>query len=166
MFAFAVLMLGASDEGELPVIRPGDTPLPAPAFELADLGGDVVKLADVDAPVTLLYFWSKYRECGTDLKLLDALQEKYGDEGLKVITVVYSSGSRDDVTEFLADLDVDLTTVMCPRATLKDYDVATFPTTFLLDRAHNIRYWMYGILVDWHWDRLIRESFEADAEAA
>ncbi len=156
-------MLGAADEGELPVIRPGDDPLPAPNFALADLGSDVVQLSDVDAPVTLLYFWSKYRECGDDLQMLDALQEQYRDEGLRIISVVYSSGSREDISAFLDELDVDLDTVMCPRATLKDYDVATFPTTFLLDRDRNIRYWMYGILVEWHWDRLVRELLSADA---
>lgn len=165
IMAFALLSLGAADDAELPVITPGDETVPAPDFELADLGGELVKLSEIDGPVTLLYFWSKYRECEADLKLLEKLQEKYADDGVNIIGVVYSSGSRDELTTFLEDLGVTIRTVMCPREVLREYDVSTFPTTFLLDAEHNIRYWMYGILVDWHWDRLIEELLDAETVA-
>lgn len=166
----ALCALGLADDGperafnpaaqkdrELPVVRAGDRPLPAPEFDLSDLDGERVRLADVDAPVIILYFWTTFRQCEDDLVLLQSLHEQYAGRGVVILGLAYSSGDRDEVRRFTAERGVAFPILLCPRAVTRAYDVATFPTTFLLDETHRIRYWMYSNLVRDHWQQLIEE---------
>ncbi|GEM_PF-5119688 len=131
---------------------------PAPDFELSDLDGERVRLSALPARLTIVHFWSTYRECADDLRLLDRLQRRYAAQGLRVLALAYSSGSRVEVARFLAAVGAEPPTLLCDRRTRELYDVMTFPTTYLLDHQRRIRYWMYGILDEEHWDRLIAEA--------
>ncbi len=153
-----------SDDRELPSIEPGGKLDVAADFRLADLHGVRMKLSEVEAPVVVLHFWSKYRDCKYDLKLLQNLQEKFGGRGVKIIGVVFSSGTRKEVDKFVSDFGVDFPNLMCTNEVRTAYDVSTFPTTFLLDSDKRIRYWMYGILVDKHWDQLVGELLEESSK--
>ena len=163
----ATLMVGVittvsalDGEKELPSIEPGRKLDVAANFRLADLHGVRMQLSEVEAPVVVLHFWSKYRDCKYDLELLQRLHEKYEARGVKIIGVVFSSGTRQELDEFVSELDVEFPNLMCTQKVRSAYDVSTFPTTFLLDSEKRIRYWMYGILVDKHWDQLVRELLE------
>lgn len=149
---------GPSEREELPLLSAGDQLLKAPAFSLKDLAGERLDLSKVEAPVTILYFWTKSRQCEDDLKLLQSLHEKYGDKGVRIVGLAYNSGpSREDVRRFTEGLGVTFPQLMCTYDVAQRYDVATYPTTFALDGEHHIRYWMYGIMVREHWDALIDE---------
>lgn len=167
----AVLMVGVittvsalDGEKELPSIEPGRKFDVAADFRLADLHGVRMQLSKVEAPVVVLHFWSKYRDCKYDLELLQSLHEKYGADDVKIIGVVFSSGTRKEVDEFVSDFGVDFPNLMCTNEVRTAYDVSTFPTTFLLDSDKKIRYWMYGILVDKHWDQLVGELLEESSK--
>ena len=51
---------------ELPNIEPGRKLDVAADFRLADLHGVRMQLAEVETPVVVLHFWSKYRDCKHD----------------------------------------------------------------------------------------------------
>lgn len=153
---------GPSEATELPLVSAGDTLLPAVDFTLKDLGGGRVNLYGLDAPVIILHFWTKSRQCEDDLKALQKLHERYRDFGVRIIGLAYNSGpSREDVRNYVEKLDITFPTLMCTYDVAQRYDVATYPTTFALDSAKRVRYWMYGILVPEHWDTLIREMLAA-----
>ena len=163
----AVVVVASSAVGgekELPSIEPGQKLEVAKDFRLADLHGVRMQLSEVEAPVVVLHFWSKYRDCKYDLELLQRLHEKYDARGVKIIGVVFSSGTRQEVEEFVSELDVEFPNLMCTQEVRSAYDVSTFPTTFLVDSKKRIRYWMYGILVDKHWDQLVRELLEESSK--
>jgi hypothetical protein len=83
-----------------------------------------------------------------------------------IVGLAYNSGpSRDEVRTYTEKLGLTFPTLMCSYATAQAYDVATYPTTFALNREKHIRYWMYGILVPEHWDNLIAEMLAADLAA-
>lgn len=149
-----------SEDKELPDIESGVQLSVAAEFHLADLHGVRVKLSEIEAPVVVLHFWSKYRDCEYDLELLQRLHKKYGTRGVKIIGVVFSSGTREDLDAFVSELGVEFPILMCTNEARSSYDVSTFPTTILLDTDKRIRYWMYGILVDAHWDQLVDELLE------
>lgn len=151
-------------EKELPTVDSPKELKPAADFRLADLHGVRRQLSEIGAPVIVLHFWSKYRDCEYDLKLLQELHEKYDDRGVKVVGVVFSSGTREDLEAFVSDLGVEFPNLMCTNEVRESYDVSTFPTTFLLGADKRIRYWMYGILVRDHWDQLIAELLEESTE--
>ena len=153
-----------SDDQELPSIEPGAKLDVAKDFQLADLHGVRTKLSDVKAPVVVLHFWSKYRDCKYDLELLQSLHKKYGDRGVKIIGVVFSSGTRKELDQYVSELGVEFPNLMCTNEVRSAYDVSTFPTTFLLDSNKKIRYWMYGIMVDKHWDQLVAELLEESSK--
>ena len=162
---FLALAVGAANQQEarqpeLPIIPAGADLKRAPDFDLSDLDGERVRLSKIEAPVVLLHFWSKYRSCIDDLKLLDRLNKKYKGRGVVIIGLAWSSGSREEVAEFLGEQNVDIPVLMCSREVSHAYDVATFPTTFLLDRDRRVRYWMYGIMVERHWDKIIQELLD------
>ena len=149
-----------SDDKELPSIEPSNELEVAVDFQLADLHGVRMKLSEIESPVVVLHFWSKYRDCKYDLELLQSLQKKYGERGVKIVGVVFSSGTRSELNTFVSYLGVEFPNLMCTNEVRSAYDVSTFPTTFLLDSDKRIRYWMYGILVDTHWDQLVDELLE------
>ena len=149
-----------SETRELPVIQASSELEKAKDFRLADLGGERWTLSKIEAPVILLHFWSQYRDNRYDLQLLQKLHKKYKDRGVVIIGLAFSSGTRDEIIEYLDTLEVDFPTLMCTNKVRLEYDVATFPTTFLLDREKNLRYWMYGIMVEDHWDTIVQELLD------
>ena len=164
MVGVVTTVSGLGGEKELPSIEPGRKLDVAADFRLADLHGVRMQLSEVEAPVVVLHFWSKYRDCKYDLELLQSLHQKYGASGVKIIGLVFSSGTRKEVDKFVSDFGVDFPNLMCTNEVRTAYDVSTFPTTFLLDSDKRIRYWMYGILVDKHWDQLVGELLEESSK--
>jgi Tol biopolymer transport system component/peroxiredoxin len=134
----------------------------APPFALNDLNGDPVRLASIDAPFTVLYFWSTSRECESDLQALSQLNERFASQGVAVLSLSYSSGTPEQIRRFLDTLDVNLPTLMCSKRVCDDYGVAVFPTTFVLDRNHRIRDWKYGVQIDEHWQQLFDSMLASD----
>jgi peroxiredoxin len=169
-FAVAVLacaaaaVRGDTGEQELPRVEPGQPLREAPDFRLADLHGVRVRLWEIESPVVVLHFWSTYRDCKYDLEVLQRLHEEYAGRGVRIVGLVFSSGTREEVGKYVSGLGVDFPNLMCTNDVRQAYDVATFPTTFLLDSDKRIRYWMYGILVEDHWDRLIDELLQDEAK--
>jgi peroxiredoxin len=161
-FAIALTLAasGTHSDRELPEVDPA-TPLERAAdFDLADLHGVRTRLSQTEAPVILLHFWTRYRDCKYDLEILQRLHAKYKGRDVKIIGLVYNSGTRDELTAFVADLGIGFPTLMCSSEVRNAYDVTTFPTTFLLNPSKDIRYWKYGHLVESHWDHLITELLE------
>ena len=171
ILAAAILLLpGSSAEEqksepkELPIIKAQGELQKAVDFRLPDLGGERWRLYETEGPVVLLHFWSQYRDNRYDLQLLEKLHRKYRDRGVVILGLVFSSGTREELTEYLDELGVSFPTLMTPNRVRLEYDVATFPTTFLLDGDKMLRYWMYGIMVEEHWDTIIAELLEDQAE--
>ncbi|MBI3469192.1 MAG: PD40 domain-containing protein [Planctomycetes bacterium] len=142
--------------------QPCAEPIEAPDFALRNIDGDLVRLSDIGAPVTLLYFWSTSRECESDLRALDKLRERYADRGAAILGLSYSSGTPDEVGRFLNSVGAELPTLMCTRRVCDDYGVAIFPTAFVLDRDHRIRYWKYGVQIEEHWEQLLSDMLRTE----
>jgi len=114
----------------------------APAFELPDLRGRVVRLADYRGQVVLLDFWATWcKPCLAELPHLQALQDKYGKEGLAVIAVSQDREGRAKVAPFVAEKGLSLIALLDPEAEVsRRYFVHGIPRSFLLDRQGIIRY--------------------------
>ena len=80
---------GHSSRPVLPPVSVGDPWLPfAPSFELENLDGKIVRLADYRGKAVLLNFWATWcAPCKTEMPWLMQFQKKYGPQGLQVVGI-------------------------------------------------------------------------------
>ncbi len=89
--------------------------------------------------VVLLDFWASWCvPCRKSFPWMNALQKKYGDQGLVVIAVNLDM-VRADADEFLKAVPAQFRLEYDPKAELATkLDVSAMPTSFLLDRSGKI----------------------------
>ncbi|GAB4284319.1 MAG: hypothetical protein Kow0092_38790 [Deferrisomatales bacterium] len=121
----------------------------APAFAARTLEGGTVRLADlVGDHVVLLEFWSVFcRSCLEEMEEVEALQERYRDEGLAVVSVNTDVFSADKVRGALrkAGVSTPYPVVRDPRQEVaRAYRVELLPVTVVIDRQGWIRLYQEG----------------------
>lgn len=113
---------------------------PAPRFELKNLEGKPVKLADFQGKVVLLNFWATWCvPCRQEIPGFVALQQQYGDKGLVIIGVSLDEQGVDVVKKFAKQFEVTYPVVMGNEKLIADYgNIEAVPTTFVIDREGRI----------------------------
>jgi len=124
--------------------KPGDTLPPLDSFKLEGKLPDNLK-----GHVVLIDFWASW--CAPCRKSFPAMQELYkhfADQGVIIIAVNVDE-NRADMERFLKGMNISFTTVRDAQQKLvAAADVATMPTSFLIDRAGKIRFVHTGFLGD------------------
>ncbi len=112
----------------------------APGWELKDLEGKTVKLADLKGKVVLLNFWATWcPPCRQEILDLVALQNQYRDKGLVVIGVSLDEKGPAPVKAFVNRMKINYPVVMGDEKTVAAYGgIEAIPTTFYIDRAGNV----------------------------
>jgi thiol-disulfide isomerase/thioredoxin len=131
------------------LLRPFADQAQAPVLQLPSLRGGDTGLADHTGKVVLVHFWATWcPPCIQEVPSLQRLYERSGPHGLEILAVdVGESGDR--AREFLNDKAVDFPVLIDgDGATMRRWGVRAFPTTLVLDRAHRIRYAVFGAF-DW-----------------
>ena len=112
---------------------------PAPAWELKDLDGELVKSSDFLGKVVILDFWATWcAPCKVEIPGFIGLQKQYGDQGLVVIGVSLDSQGVAVVRRFLADFEMNYRVVLGDVALMQAFGGTAIPTTVIIDRAGNI----------------------------
>ncbi len=124
-------------------LAPGDR---APDFELADLSGKTVSLADItrgDRPVVLSFFGTWCVSCLEEMKDLAVIAKKYN----AVVCLVGVDGDKDVLVRFAAKHNLLFPVLWDPKAkTLgKKYDLMrgaflVVPKTYIISPLGNIEY--------------------------
>ncbi|MCK5627097.1 TlpA family protein disulfide reductase [Candidatus Bathyarchaeota archaeon] len=142
-------------------------------FQLKDIDGNTFSLSDFKGKVVVLeFFASKCGPCKPQLMELREIRSAYPEDQVKIISVSFDP--RADTDEVLRDLakNVSVTWIMA-RDTIGIADVYgadMAPTTYLIDRAGNIRYVSPGLTKSDRLmpkiDELVSEPFQPDNEVA
>jgi cytochrome c biogenesis protein CcmG/thiol:disulfide interchange protein DsbE len=133
VMAFAAAMVAAWASGGC---SGSSAPYAAPAWELKDMDGKVVKLADYSGKVVILDFWATWcPPCRQEIPGFISLQNKYGKDGLAVVGISLDEDGPTAVKPFVKQTGINYTVVAGNDQVTKDYgDIESIPTTFIIDR--------------------------------
>jgi peroxiredoxin len=138
----------ASRPDAFAVSRPAE-PMPAPEFELPDLAGQTVRLADFRGRVVVLNFWATWCvPCREEMPALETLARELGPRGLVVVAVNFKE-SRRDVEAFVREHDLRFPMLLDTEGRISErYQVFALPTTAVVDRRGMLVGTVLGIR-DW-----------------
>jgi thiol-disulfide isomerase/thioredoxin len=113
----------------------------APDWKLKDLEGKEVSFAQFKGKVVVVDFWATWcGPCRIEIPGYIELQDKYGKDGLVVIGISLDQGGIGPVKKFVQEQKMNYVVVMGDEETQALFGgMDAIPTTFLIDRAGNIR---------------------------
>ena len=138
------------EEPDMVLIRDGETSEdvePAPDFEMVLFGtenytaGDTIRLSQLLGQPVMVNFWfPSCPPCRAEMPDLETTFQRHKAEGLVLIGVqLLGLDSAEDGQAFVDEIEI--TYALGPdedTRIFRDYEVTSFPTTFFLDRDHNI----------------------------
>jgi cytochrome c biogenesis protein CcmG/thiol:disulfide interchange protein DsbE len=118
--------------GVPPVVRVGDA---APAFSLADLDGNPVRLADLRGRPVIVNFWASWcGPCVEEFPLLTTAAAAHKGDGLAIVGIVFQDRS-EAARAFLARMRATWPVAMDPGdAIATRFGIIWPPDTFFIDR--------------------------------
>jgi len=132
--AHAELAPAMQDTGEANVVRLVKNPDAAPMFELKDLDGRAVSLAQARGKIVLLNFWATWcGPCRAEIADLVDLQKRYADK-FEIIALATDEDDADEVRRFVLQSGINYRVAMASDEVRRDYGgIAALPTSFVID---------------------------------
>ncbi len=93
-------------------LRPGDLApeLSTEAFQLADLDGHPIRLADLRGKAVWINFWATWcPPCQAETPILRELDERYRDAGLEIVAISVQETEPADVAAYAERYELDYT---------------------------------------------------------
>ncbi|RKX33845.1 MAG: hypothetical protein DRP64_20600 [Verrucomicrobia bacterium] len=138
----------------------------APALSLPSLNGKDINLADHQQQVVLVNFWATWcPPCVEEIPSLQQLYSRFQDKGFQVLAVSVGE-SKQKVQTFMQQHPVNFNVLLDQQGELyRNWKVGAFPTSFVLDKQHRIRYAVFGAF-DWNSDEVAAKIEALLAEQA
>ena len=151
----AALALGAS----VPALAVARASI-APDFTLRTLNGPNLRLQEQRGRVVMINFWATWcGPCRQEMPHLNSLYQKYRASGFVLLSVNVDDDTRN-AADVAAKLGVTFPVLLdTDKQVSRRYDLATMPSTVLIDRDGKVRYVHRGYLAGYEdtYDRQILE---------
>lgn len=121
----------------------------APDFQLKDLDGKTVRLADLRGKAVLLNFWATWcPPCKIEMPWFVDLQKQYGPQGLQIVGVAMDDGdAHDAVAKFAKEMGLNYTVLLGNDKIADQYGgVDALPTTYYIARDGKIISRVFGLV--------------------
>ncbi len=128
----------------------------APDFALPTLEGDTLRLSDFSGKVVILDFWATWcGPCRKEIPGFIKIYNDYKDKGVVVIGVALDKPEK--VKKFAQEYGINYPLVIGNKEVTRRYGgIMGIPTTFILDREHNIRKKVVG----WRPESFFRQELD------
>jgi thiol-disulfide isomerase/thioredoxin len=119
---------------------------PAPQFELSDLEGRKVSLAQFRGKIVMLDFWATWcGPCRFSMPILDRLQEEFSNE--MVLLAVNLREPRDVVRDYVARRNVRSRVVLDLEGDVgEEYESASIPMQVIIDQEGVVQHVSVGLI--------------------
>jgi thiol-disulfide isomerase/thioredoxin len=105
---------------------------PAPPFELPDLEGRSVSLAELAGQVVVIDFWATWCEpCKHQIPVLNVFQRRHPE--VAVLGIAVDAGGREVVAPFAAEHAIEYRVLLGSESLARDYGVPGFPALVVVD---------------------------------
>jgi len=113
----------------------------APAWQLKDVNGAVVSSEQFKGKIVVVDFWATWcGPCVMEIPGYVELVKKYGADGLAIVGISLDQAGPPVVKAFASKYGVNYPLVMADEKVIAAFGgVEAIPTTFLIDRAGQIR---------------------------
>lgn len=117
---------------------------PATLINLAD--GSELKLDDLTADRTLIYFWATWcGVCKAQSPVISAMhRHAEGRDDVDVISVAMDWSDRDALRTFVDENDIDYPVYLGTDALGKGFNVSSYPTIYVVDNERRVRHSIIG----------------------
>ena len=133
----------------------------APPFSVRDLDGRTVRLQDLRGKPVVLDFWATWcAPCRASMPDLDALQEKYAEQGLVVLGLSLDEDGTAPVKRFVEKLGIRFRIALANEKMLAQYGpIRSAPTTLFINRRGIVVRRVVGYVDKETMESFIRELF-------
>lgn len=147
----------------------GSVGQPPPQFELKDINGQTVSLAQYKGKVVLIDFWATWcPPCRGEIPNMKKVYAQYKSKGFEIIGLSLDR-SEKDLKDYIQKNGVTWRMVFVGNNTqvCSDYHVRAIPSLFVVDRAGNLRYKkVRGQEINKAVEELVNEKAPAPASAS
>ncbi|MCF2949248.1 TlpA family protein disulfide reductase [Paraglaciecola aquimarina] len=107
------------------------------------------KLSALKGKVVYVDFWASWcKPCRKSFPWMNTMQQEYAAQGLQIITVNLDQ-ERHLADEFLRTIPTKLPVVYDPQGKIAEaYKLVGMPSSYLIDRAGNIRFFHTGFFIN------------------
>lgn len=118
---------------------------PAPDFTLKSTTGENLKLSEFRGEVVMINFWASWcGPCRQEMPILDAMYEQYKDLGFTILGVNVEE-DPEGARKLLKSIPVNFPVLLDSENAVSElYKVVAMPSTYLVDRDGNLRFYHMG----------------------
>ena len=128
----AVAGLLLSTQPAAAILQKGDR---APAIKLVTTSGQPVTLTNYKGYVLVMDFFATWCiPCKESIPHMNALNRKYGKQGLQVLGISVDEGGEREVKNFIAERKISYPVAVAPEDLQTEYGLRSIPTIYVINK--------------------------------